>query len=874
MRAPGDRDPDRLDRELDDEVGAHLEMRAEELVRQGLDPGEARREAERRFGDTDALRRAARHRDRRLRVAGAVEDVRRDLAYALRRIARAPGAAALEVAVFALGVGLTTATFTVVDRVLLRPLALPAPERLVSLESMDSLGGTFPRVSMSNWYDWREGSRTLEATGLHNPDRAAVTVGGRAFRVATELVVGDFFEAVRMPLVAGRYPAEADVQAGEIGVVVSEGFWRRELGGRPVPVTMGVGSERLPVVGVVRRGYAYPEGTDLWLPRPARRVGGAARNSVNFHGVGRMAPGVTSDEVRDELSRIARGIMDTDPVALYSHGVGVTPLRDFVVGDARRPLWLLMGAVVSLLLAASVNLAALNLARAVARSRETAVRRALGAGRRRLVKQELTRHLLVAGAGGVLGVALAAGGLGLLVSTGSAPVPRAHEIVVDGRIAAAGLLVTFLAGFLAAVAPSLRAASGSLASWVGAARGVGGSGRGRSPLTGGPLVAVEVGLAVLLIAASAVLIRDFRALTERDLGFDPEQVITAEVSLSGDRFNETPETRTAWWDEAVRAVGELPGVTAVGVTNAAPTTPRGQGFIDVDGWEGPTDGAGYVAVHGEYFETLGIPLVEGRLFDDRDGPDTERVVVANEVMAARYWPGASALGGRVKALSMEGYGADEPAWLTVVGVVGSVRHYGFQDDVNEEMYVLAEQVPFWAGSPDVLVRAASAPGPLARDVAETLRRIDPSLAVETRLLADRLAAPLAQQTLLTSLIGVFGVLATLLASLGVYGVIAFAVSRRTREMGVRAALGARRSELVGLVLRSALRVSLFGVVGGLGAGWLLREVLSPQLNELSPGDPVAFVAAGLLLLGVATLAALRPAWRAATMDPRDALLER
>lgn len=855
------------DRELEEEVETHLALRAEALEAEGLPPEEARREAERRFGDVERLRASARRRDRRLGVAAAIDGLHRDVTLALRRAARSPGTAALQVAIFALGVGLTAGTFTLVDRVLLRPLPLPEPDRLVVFESVDSTGHAFARVSMANWWDWREAATTVEATGLHNPDRFSVGMDDREMRVDAQSVAGEFFQVVRMPLLHGRFPTWREIQSGEAGVVVSEGLWQRLLGGdselrRPLRVS----GEVRPVVGVVPAGSAYPAGTQLWVPRRASPGSGRVRNSINWHGVARLSDGASPDELVRELEPVARGIRETDPEAIYSYGVGIRSLHEFVVGDARDTLWLLMGSVLAVLLVAAVNLAALNLAGATARLRESAVRRALGAGRLRLIREEVVRHLLTALVGGAVGAGMAAWGIRALLATAGASLPRSPEIGFDARIALFAVGVSLLAGLVAGLVPALRSSTARLDS----VRSGGGEGVGS---TGGKLlVAVEVALAVLLLTGGGLLVRDLAALLDRDLGYDVEPILVAETTLTGERYREDHAARTAWWEAALRRVGSMSGVEAVAVANAAPTGHRVPGFIRLEGRE-PLGGAGYNVIAGGYFETLGIPVLEGRRFGPEDGPGTERVTIVNRSLVEEYWPDGRALGRRLQAVSMESFGRDTAPWLTVVGVVDDIRQWGFQAEPEAEMYVLASQMPVWAGTPSVLVRSRGGAEAIAEPVEEAVRELDASLAVETVVLADLLSAPLARQRFTANLVGAFGALATLLACLGVYGLLAFSVSRRTRELGVRAALGARRSDLVGMVLGSAVRIALAGTAAGLAGAWWLRDLVEPQLAELSPGDPLAFAGAGVLILVVSVLAAFRPAWRAASMDPREALRE-
>lgn len=871
------RDERELERELDEEIQTHIEMRIEELVRSGMPPDQARSEALARFGDIDAARSvlyaSARRREGRLRRAHILESIGRDAILAVRHARRAPGFTALALAIFALGIGLTTAMFTVVDHVMLRPLPFPEPGRLVGLESVDSLGVQFSVVSSANWHDWRERNRTLEATALHWEAAFDVAAGEDAFRVNGQSVVGPFFAVLRTPLLLGRPYSEDEARSDEPVAVVSEGFWRRVMGA-PTQLDRRIvinGRSHL-IVGVVPAGLEYPAGTELWVPAAYayRKLSGAARNNVNWLAVARLRRGVSLDQARADLGSIADAIRREDPAGIYSYGVGVRPLRDVVIGGADAYLLPLMGAVALVLLIACANLAGLSFARTLARAREIAVRVALGAGRRRVVRQLVTEYILFAIAGGGLGVLLAWGLTRLLSSGAASHIPRSAEIGVDARILAFAVAVSIAAGMLASLAPALRASRTSLREAIGSARGAVRGGRG---LPGALLVGGEIALAVVLITGSALLIRSFRALHARDVGFDPRGVVAAEVALTGPRYEGEPERWTAHWEAALARVRALPGVGAAGLANWIPTVTAGLGFIEVEGREAGRDGADYRVIGGDYFRALGVPLLSGRTFDERDGPDAPRVVIINRRMAETYWPGENPIGGRVKALSMEPVLAGgEAPWLTVVGVVGDMRHYGHRAGLEPEMYAHFPQIPQRTSAMNVVTRADGVPAAtLAGMLRSELQEQDPLIAADVRLLEERLHGLLMQERLTMSVLSAFGALSLLLAGLGVYSLLSFAVAARTREIGLRAALGAQRVGIVSLVLGNAFRVAAGGaLIGLIGAFWLTK-LIEALLVDVSRTDPPAYVAAAATMLGVSLLAGSIPAWRAARLDPLIAL---
>ena len=865
----------RVERELDEEIEAHLRMRTEELVASGMDPAAARTEARRRFGTrADARRRllaAARRRDRRRHWREGWEHLRMDARLTLRRARRAPGFTALALAIFASGVGLTTSMFTVADHVLLRPLPHPDPQELVALWSVTERGNPFPQVSMANWVDWKERASTLDGTALYDVRRSAVATADDAFYVTTAEVAGPFFRTLGTSFAAGRGFTEEEAQEDASLAVVSEGFWRRVLGGvTPLErIHLEVTGRTRQVVGVVPDAERFPQDVDIWLPRPYAPGSGGMRNNINHQAVARLRDGTTLEQARVELSGIARGIRENDPEALYSWGVGVKPLRDVVVGEARTYLVALAAAVGFVLLVACANLAGLSVARARRGAQESAVHLALGAGRGRLVRRAVTEHVILALAGGGAGVLLAWSTTTLLMSRVSAVVPRAQEVGFDARVAAFGVVAALAAGLLAGLLPALAGSRGEPAAALSGVRGAVSGGRG---LPGAVMVGTEIALAVALLVAGGLLVRSFQAVVSQDLGYDAESVLTADVTLTSGPYAESMDARTAYWERVLEQVGALPGVREVGVGNWIPTSDGGTGFIEVEGSDRQEIGAGYRVVSDRYFDALDIPLLSGRRFGPVDAGGTERVVLVNERMVDLYWPDVDPLGQRVRATSMEAWmhGGTAP-WLRVVGVVGDVRHYGFESDPSAEMYVLHRQIPSWTGSMTLVADVQSPTPEMAAGLRETIRNVDPSLAVELGSMEARVARLTAERRMVLAGIGTFGAAALLLVCLGVYGLMTFAAGERTREMAVRTALGAERGRLVRLMLGGALRVVAAGVAAGLLAAYGFSRLLTSLLVEVRGVDPLTYGAAALLLTAVALLAALAPSLRAARKDPLEGL---
>ena len=873
---PGSSDPDDpVGRELDEEVEVHLDLRTEELVKSGMSPEDARVEARRRFGDDPSARRrllsGARKRARRRRRRQAWEALLLDVRLSVRQARLAPGFTTVALLILASGVGLATSMFTVADNVLLRPLPHPDPHELVALWSVQEEGSSFSRVSMANWVDWKEGATALETTALYDVDRLPIATGDDAFYATTASVAGPFFSTMGGSLAVGRPFTEDEAQNGEGVAVVSEEFWRRALGGvTPLrDAELVVSGRRYEVVGVVARGHGFPATAEVWRPMAYRPGSGGMRNNINYEAVARLGAGATLEQARAELSGIADGIRERDPEALYSWGVDVRPLRDVVVAGARTYLVLLSVAVGCLLLVACANLAGLSLARARRRGQESAVHLALGAGRGRLVRRTVIEHLLLGAVGGGVGVVVAWLGTDALMSRAAAVLPRAQEISFDPRVAAFGLVIALASGLLAGVIPAVRGTRAEVASVLSGTRGGVSGGRG---LPGAAIVGVEIALAVTLLVAGGLLVRSFQALVSRDLGFSAEGVVTAEVTLTAGPYWDDMDARLAYWHRVLEQVDAVPAVSGAAIGNWIPTTDGGSGFIEVEGSEEQDIGAGYRVVSDAYFQVLGIPLLSGRSFTASDGPGSERVVIVNEAMAERYWPDGSPQGRRVRATSMESWSHGGVApWLTVVGVVANARHYGFDSPPQMEMYVLHRQIPSWVGAMTVVAKTASVTPALSDAVREAIRDVDPALAIEMGTLEARVAGLTRERRMVLAGIGVFGTGALLLVSLGIYGVMSFAAGERTREMAVRAALGAESGQLVALMLGAALRVVAAGVLAGLVTAYWFSGLLTDLLVEVGSADPATYLAATLLLVVVALLSALVPSLRAAGRDPLEAL---
>ena len=864
-------------RETEHEIETHLQMRIDDLILKGAPPEEARERAIARFGELSQARAeieaAAKQRDRRLDWLEWFGGLRRDLVVTGRRMRSNPGHALLNVLIFGFGIGLTTVMYSLVDGVLLRPLPFPDSDRLVALHSVQEDGGDFPWVSMGNWYDWRELNRTLESTGLHSilTLDATISTGDGAFTVPAVSVAGAYFETLRPPTVAGVVPTEAVAQERRDIVVVSEGFWRRVLGADPVlgGRTIVIDGRAREVVAVVRSGYEHPEGVEVWIPRAYRPQTGGMRNNINYQAVARLAPGVVRDQAVADLSAIAAGIRARDPEGVYSWGVEVQPLQETVVGDAGGYLVMLMGAVSLVLLVACANLAALGFARGSERTGEVAMRLSIGASPGRIVRQLVTEELALAGLGGLLGIGLAWLAMGALSDRIATVVPRVGTLAFDGRVLVAGLVVSLIAGTAAGLPPALGAAKRGAGRLIVSTRLVR---RGRT-LPGALLVGGEVALTVLLLSGSGLLLMSLRAVTSRDLGFDPTGVLTVDVALVAPEYSGDDARVLAYWDALADELRGSPDTELVGLSNWIPTGGGGSSFIELPEGSDRMAGAGYRLVSEDYFETLRIPVIRGRAPTRDDRLGGEPVAVINQAMADEFWPSGNPIGQRVRAPSMEAYFFDgEAPWRTVVGVVGNIRHGGFETDPRSEMYVPYRQVPgmIRAMTAVARIRSEETGGPM-RSTTARVQALDRSLAVNVATLESRVGGGLSERRLIAGLLAAFAFAALGLASLGVYGVLSFAVQRRTREVAIRSALGAPQRRLVRLVLGGAFRVILAGTAVGILLAVGARGVLDSLLADVSSLNPIAYLGAGACLLLVALAAAAIPARRAARLDPLTAL---
>jgi putative ABC transport system permease protein len=800
-----------------------------------------------------------------------------DLRYSARRLWRRPGFTALAVLTVGLGVGATTAMFSAVNGVLLRPLSYPEADRLVMIRGATrAQPGRAGVISYPDYRDWRHESRSFETIAALRP--AAVTLAGPGGpeRIDGARATASFFQALRVPPARGQvFGEEADRPGGERVAVLGDGLWRR-LGADPALVgrSLTFGGEPHTVIGILPRSFRPPREVEracVFVPLALDGENLEQRGNRSLVAIGRLRSGVRIEKARAELARIALNLEKEHPDHNTGVGATVESLHADTVGELRRPLLVLLGAVAFLLLIACANMANLVLPRALAQRREVAIRAALGAGRSRLVRQLLTESLLLAVMGGAAGVALAYWGLGALVSLAPASTPRLEDIALDGRVLGFSLALSLLTGVAFGLFPALSASRTDVPAAMHES--------GRSPaLARHPgarvLVVAEVALSLVLMAGAGLLFESFRRLLSLDPGFDPKNVLTLTLSLPHTRYPR-PDQRARFYVELLERVRAHPGVIS-----AAAITPLPLGGdsiatrFTVEGRPAPAPGqrprAEYRAVTAGYLETMRIPLRKGRTFDADDRRGAKAVAVVNETLAAQVFPGQDPLGQRLRI----GVGTDEsdPLTFEVVGVVGDVRNFGPRIFAPPEIYVPQTQQS-WSWT-SLVVRTSGDPASLAGTLRRQVAALDPEQAVyDVRPLSELLSDSLAASRFIMALLGGFAFLGLALATVGVYGVVAASVESRTGEIGLRLAVGADSGDVQRMVLGQAARLAVAGVALGLLAALALTRVMQSLLFDVSPRDPATFAAVASVLTLAALLASYLPARRAARLDPATVLRE-
>jgi predicted permease len=872
------RSRDRIAADIDEEIEFHLGAVAARLREQGWPAFDAEAEARRRFGDVEHTRTYCRAED--LRREGEryrmtiVDELKQDLRYAARGLRSSPAFSLVALATLALGIGANTAIFSVVRAVLLEPLPFTAADRIVRVWHANAANGTDQGAwSEPDFLDVRNGSRLAESIGGYffadGNMGLNLTGVGAPERVSAALVSPGFFETLRpRPLLGRNLSAEEHEVGRNRAAVIGYGLWQRRFGGdsRIVGKTIMLNREPFKVVGVMRPDFTYPapQSLDAWIPVSyfGPEAIGRARGARFLSDLARLKPGVRPAQFRAEVVGIAAQLARTYPDDQGWDNATVRTIRESIVGDVQRPLVVLVAAVALVLLITCVNIASLLLARASARQRELAVRAALGAGRGRIIRQLLTESLTLALVGGALGVALAYVAVRALVASGGAQLPGAGGVAVDGVVLTFTIAVSILAGLLFGAIPAARAAGPLLEQSLRAgARGSVGGGGQRLRST---LVIVEVALAVVLIIGASLATKSFARLVSVNPGFRASNALVVRVTIP--ERDSTPDRRAAYYEGVLQAIRAVRGVVAAGSVRDLPTRGNGE-MVPAERLGLPVARPGdatTVQLHHistDFFTAMGIPLRSGREFQSTDRQGAPLVLIVNEELARRFWPGENAAG---KVIHL----GKTP--VQIIGVVGNVRQRGLSEPFEPTVYIHALQN--MRGSMSIVARTSGDPLRSANAVRNAIWSLDRDQPIaEVTTLENVLGRAVARPKLLAWLLGIFGVIGLLLGALGIYGLLAFAVTQRRQEIGVRVALGAPPRSVLRLVVGQGMLLAIAGVIiGTLGARLLTRQ-MQAVLFGITSGDLVTFAQVIGVLLATAAVASWVPARRALGIDPVTAL---
>ena len=816
----------------------------------------------------------------------SLESFVRDIRYVTRALVRTPAFFAVTVITLALGIGATTAIYSVINGVLLRPLPYPDPDRIVQLWQVGEKGGR-GNVSEPNYDDWKAGTRSFSAmTEFADWGITSVAGASEPVRVRVAVVGSDFLRILRVPPIRGRsFVGEEQRAGGAPAALVSERFWKRYLGERPdlSGIALTFDGNAFPVVGVLPATVDFPLGADLWIARgfvPRN----PSRTSHNWQAIARVADGVTVEQANREISALSRRLKQQYGEETWMYDAAAVPLREQLVGKTRPTLLLLLAASAFLLAIACANVVNLLVARAAVREGELAVRLALGAGRGRIAQQFIAEALVLAVGGGVLGIVLATLGVKALLALEPGNLPRVAQVGVDWQVLVFALGLAILVAAILGLLSALRGSRGDLKQAMAQAQRTQ-AGAGASYRVRGVLVIAQVALTLVLLVGAGLLARSFLRLAQIDPGYRTERALVLDISASVPAGPSGMHDRVRLYDEITARLQALPGVSAVGGVNAFPLTGGNHAngtYIVVSRPDEQLDRSRLPAIMADpsrsgdaefrvagpgYFKAMNIPVIRGRVFDDRDGPDAPHVGVISTALANEKWPNEDPIGKIIQYGNMDG----DLHPFTVVGVVGDVRESGLADKPRPTFYASYRQRPNQAHEFYFVVSGSAPPEaivPAARRIVSDLR---PDVPPRFRTMRAVVSESVADRRFVLLLVGVFGAAAMLLATLGVYSVIAYVVTQRRQEIGVRVALGARSGDVLRMVLRQGFTLAFFGIAIGTVLALFVSRLLSRFLFGVAPNDPVAFGGVIVVLSAVALVASYVPALRATRVDPMTAL---
>jgi len=795
-----------------------------------------------------------------------------DLRYGIRLLARKPFFTSIVVLTLALGIGATTAIFSVVNSVLLRPLPFRNSERIVTLwQNNIKAGVERDKVSPANFLDWRDQNQVFEETASAEPFGFDLAGDAEPERIRGWLVSEGFFRILGVNPQHGRtfMPEEERLTTGQ-PVVISHGFWKRRFGSNADVVGQGLlmSGQTYTVVGIMPPQFRFPDDRDVWVPKVFNASDKQRRGANNLHVIARLKDGATLNEAQHEMSTIAARLAQEYPQTNREMGATVVSLPEHLVGHVRPALLMLLGGVGFVLLIVCSNVANILLARGVQRQKEFAIRAAIGATRKRLVRQMFTESFLLSLLGGIFGVLLANWGVNLIQSFNPGYLPRVQEIGIDGRVLAVALGVTVLTAILFGLLPSLQFSKPRLQEFLKEGGRSGGNAVRRRLRN--LLVVSEIALALVLLVGTSLLVRSSSRLLQVDPGFASDKVAVLEVHVWG-KYPK-PDQRAAFFEQTLERIAALPGVEAAGAVSSLPLI---ETRIDIDSTfsiEGQPASApdqqpsAYQTIATpEYFRAMNVPLRNGRFFTSADNQTSVPVVLINETMARRYWPDEDPIGRKVTVRL-----AGPPSTREIVGVVSDVLHTGLDGAPRPELFVPHLQNPF--GSMTYVVRAANEPEGILSAVKNEIRAVNPNQAFSTTTtMKQLLSKSLGERRFTMLLFSCFAALALVLAAVGIYGLISFSTSQRTHEIGVRIALGAQRSHIFKMIMGEGMKLSLLGVAIGLAGALALTRFLKGLLFGVTATDPLSFAGMSLLIVGTALLASYLPARRATKMDAMNAL---
>jgi len=858
-------------RDIEEELRVHVEMETETNIRRGMPPDEARAAALKSFGNP------VRNTERGYDIRGGrwLESLWQDLRYGARMLIKKPGFTLVVVVTLALGIGGNTAIFSVVNGVLLSALPYPQPEQLAMIRPASEGLASYPIFA-----DWRDRNQTFQGIAAMNAESFTLTGRGEPEKIRAARVTANFFQLMGVNPARGRgFTAEVERPGNHRTVILGHGLWQRRFGGDPGILNRTILLDGAPfvIVGIMAPEFKFPENTDMWMPLVTNGSIRTERGGFWLYLVGRLKPGVTQTAAQADLNLIAKQVADQLGLedSLFSgSGVTVAPLLEHTVGSLRKNLMILFGAVLLLLLIACANVANLQLARAAFRSREVAVRAALGAGRWRIIRQLLTENILLAVLGGALGVLLAWWGLRLVLALSPIDFPRLDNIRLDARVLWFTLALSLLTGLGVGLAPALQATRLELnqalkEGWSG------GAWSRRANRIRAVFIVTEVALTLALLVGAGLIVRSFWRLTQVNLGFRADQLLTLQLELPPSKY--PGSQAVSFYSTLQERLSALPGVEGVSATSnillseaplSSEFTVENRPPID-EKFELPI-----TSVQPNYFQTMGIQLLRGRAFTAQDTRDSPKVGIVNETFVNLYFPNEDPIGKRFR---FDLFRFDQPVtagqWITIVGVVRDTRRQGLDKPIRIESwlpYTQFEEIP--PLSMEMALRTTGDPLALSHAAREAVWSLDPNLPIlkiqtMERILSEKMA--LRRWNML--LLGLFALLALILAAVGIYGVMNYAVTQRTHEIGVRMALGAQTSDVLRMVVWWGISLTLTGVALGLGAALGLTRVLKNQLFEVSSTDPATFALIALLLTGVALIASYIPARRATKVDPLQSL---